>query len=100
MGFRFRKSIKLLPGVRLNLSNRSTSVSVGGRGGRVNLSRRGTRLTTSLPGSGLSWTKFFPHRRVPTQRPQHTAPFTPNPGWPRWLWLVGLGLLALVGWLR
>lgn len=31
MGFRFRKSINIIPGVRLNLSNGAPSLSVGPR---------------------------------------------------------------------
>lgn len=33
MGFRFRKTINIIPGVRLNLSNGAPSLSVGPRGG-------------------------------------------------------------------
>lgn len=52
---RFRKSIKIMPGVRLNLSKSGVSTSVGGRGGTVNISKRGVRSTVSIPGTGLSW---------------------------------------------
>lgn len=52
---RFRKSVKVMPGVRLNFSKSSVSTSIGGRGGTVNLSKRGVRSTVSLPGTGLSW---------------------------------------------
>jgi len=55
MGFRFRKSVRLFPGVRLNFSTRGTSLSVGRRGATVNFSKRGTRLTLGLPGTGLSY---------------------------------------------
>lgn len=54
MGFRFRKSFKILPGVRLNVSKSGTSVTVGGRGVSTNLSKNGRRTTIGLPGSGLS----------------------------------------------
>ena len=60
MGFRFRRSIKVLPGVRLNISKTGvTSVSIGGKGLTVNRSRKGTRVTTSIPGSGLSFSKQY-----------------------------------------
>lgn len=52
---RFRKSVKVMPGVRLNFSKSGVSTSIGGRGGTVNLSRRGVRSTASIPGTGLSW---------------------------------------------
>lgn len=57
MGFRFRKSIKLLPGVRLNLSKSGVSTSIGRRGATVNLSERGVRGTVGLPGTGLSYSQ-------------------------------------------
>ncbi len=54
MAIRFRKSMKIAPGVRVNLSKSGVSTSVGGRGARVNVSKRGTRTTLSAPGTGLS----------------------------------------------
>jgi hypothetical protein len=58
MGFRFRKSLRILPGVRLNFSNRGTSVSLGGRGATANVSDRGVRKTVGLPGTGMSYSTF------------------------------------------
>jgi hypothetical protein len=55
MGFRFRKSFKLAPGVRFNFGLKRSSLSLGGRGATLNLSGRGARSTFSLPGTGLSW---------------------------------------------
>ena len=66
MSFRFRKSVRLFPGVRLNLSRSGMSVSVGGPGATVNLSRRGTAVTLGFPGTGLS----YRHQFVPSQRGQ------------------------------
>lgn len=56
MGFRFRKSINLLPGAKLNLSNSGVSLTVGKRGKSVSFSNRGVRTTVGLPGTGLSYT--------------------------------------------
>ncbi len=56
MGFRFRKSIKLFPGVKVNLSNRGVSTSIGGPGATVNLKPgRKAKVTVGIPGSGLSY---------------------------------------------
>ncbi|PZO54757.1 MAG: hypothetical protein DCF15_11460 [Phormidesmis priestleyi] len=55
MGFRFRKSVKIAPGVKLNLSKSGGSLSLGGRGATVNISNRGVRSTYSLPGTGISY---------------------------------------------
>lgn len=57
MGFRLRRSIKILPGVRLNLSKSGVSTSVGKPGATINFSSRGTRGTVGLPGSGLSYSE-------------------------------------------
>lgn len=56
MGLRFRKSIKILPGVRINYGLHSTSVSVGGKGFHTTYSSTG-RVTRSvgIPGTGLSY---------------------------------------------
>lgn len=55
MAFRFRKSVRIAPGVRLNFSRSGVSTTLGGRGVSVNLGRRGTRVTAGLPGTGLSF---------------------------------------------
>lgn len=56
MGLRFRKSIRLVPGVRLNIGLRRTSLSLGGKGFTYNVGSRGSRITVGIPGSGLSYT--------------------------------------------
>lgn len=57
MGLRFRKSIKIAPGVKLNLNKKSTSISFGGKHGGVTVnSKRGASYRVSAPGTGLSYT--------------------------------------------
>jgi hypothetical protein len=53
--FRFHRSIKIMPGIRLNVGKTGTSLSVGGRGLTTNVSHRGVRNTVGLSGSGLSY---------------------------------------------
>jgi hypothetical protein len=55
MGFGFRKSIKILPGVRVNVSRSGISTSIGGQGASVNIGKRGTSLSAGVPGTGLSY---------------------------------------------
>ena len=56
MGWRFRKSLKLLPGVRLNFGKGGlTSTTLGGRWFKTNLSGRGVKHTVSVPGTGVSY---------------------------------------------
>lgn len=56
MGWRFRRRVKVAPGVWANVGKRGTSWSFGGRGYTVNVGKRGVRRTISLPGTGLSYT--------------------------------------------
>lgn len=63
MGFRFRRSVKVLPGVRLNLSGSGPSVSFGGRGFHYTVGSKGTRVTAGIPGTGLSWSEYTPYAR-------------------------------------
>lgn len=56
MGFRFRKRIKLMPGVSLNLSKGGVSASVGKPGATINFGKRGVKGTAGIPGSGISYT--------------------------------------------
>lgn len=57
MSVRFRKSVKILPGVRVNLSKSGPSLSIGGGGLTLNYSKLGVRTTADLPG-GLYYTKL------------------------------------------
>lgn len=54
MALRFRKSIKLAPGIRWNLSGSGSSWTLGPRGASVGIGKRGTFLNTGIPGTGLS----------------------------------------------
>ncbi|HZK76310.1 MAG TPA: DUF4236 domain-containing protein [Candidatus Kapabacteria bacterium] len=53
MGIRFRKYIKLMPGVRLNISKSGVSTRIGPRGLSVNIGKRGTYLNAGIPGTGI-----------------------------------------------
>lgn len=49
----FRKRIKLLPGVRLNVSKSGLSMSAGIPGLSVTIGKKGTYLNTGIPGTGI-----------------------------------------------
>jgi hypothetical protein len=55
VGFRFRKSIKIAKGVRINLGKTGASVSLGGKGATLNVGTKGVRATIGIPGSGISY---------------------------------------------
>ena len=73
MGFNFRKSLKIAPGIRLNLTKKGvSSVSFGGRGVKVNVGKKGTRTTVSAPGTGLSYKHFSPKKEEITSQQKMT----------------------------
>lgn len=55
MAWRFRKSFSPLPGVRLTLSPRGISTSVGVGPLRISNGSRGSAVTARIPGTGLSF---------------------------------------------
>lgn len=55
MGFRFRKSLTLAKGIRVNFSKSMPSVSVGRRGSTININMDGLKSSFGLPGTGLSY---------------------------------------------
>jgi hypothetical protein len=67
MGFRFSRRIRVLAGVRLNLSKSGASVSLGGRGAWFTVGPKGTRTTVGIPGTGLSYTS------TTSSTPQNTS---------------------------
>lgn len=91
MGFRVRKSITIVPGVRMNLSRSGIGYSAGVRGARISRSPGGriTR-TLSLPGTGLSHSQTLrsgTSSRARSATPVQAAlPAPPTPGFfaPGW----------------
>jgi hypothetical protein len=81
MGFRFGRSLRLIPGVRLNFSKSGVSASFGVRGASVTVGGRGTHLNLGIPGTGLSYrTRLdqpatFPRGSAPSPA---VLPFSPE----------------------
>lgn len=82
MGFRFRRSVKILPGVRLNFGKKGTSVTVGPRGAKVTVGPNGTRATVGIPGTGISYTeKLDGPKKTPTPaKAESSAPVDTSAG--------------------
>jgi hypothetical protein len=55
MGLRFRRSVRLFPGVRVNFSRGGVSTSIGVRGAHMTVGPRGAYANIGLPGSGISY---------------------------------------------
>jgi hypothetical protein len=51
---RFRKTIKIAPGIKLNLSKSGISSTVGGKGLSATIGKNGAYLNTGIPGTGVS----------------------------------------------
>ncbi len=59
MPVRFRKSFKIFPGVKVNMSKGGVSFTVGTKGYHLNFSKRGVRQTVGMPGTGISETNYI-----------------------------------------
>ena len=67
MGWRFHRSLRIIPGIRLNLSKTGTSWSIGGRGATMNIKGRRVRTTIGIPGTGISYSE---QTTAPEEQPQ------------------------------
>ncbi len=54
MPIRFRRTFRVLPGVRVNVSRHGISTTVGPRGMHLTFNRYGVRQDVGVPGTGLS----------------------------------------------
>lgn len=54
-GVRFRKTVGVAPGVKVNLSKTGVSTSLGGHGATVNIGTKTRSVTLGIPGTGLSY---------------------------------------------
>ena len=88
MPIRFRHSIRIVPGVRLNIGKGGVSTSLGERGAHVTVGHGHTRTTVGVPGTGLSYTT------TTRRRPAHVT-------FGSWLFgvVVALALMWWFGWL-
>ena len=59
MGFRYRRSYKIFPGVKINVGKKSTSVTLGGKFFRTTINRKRGTVTRSVstPIRGLSYSE-------------------------------------------
>lgn len=103
MSFRFRKSIKIAPGIRVNLSKSGVSTSLGRPGATVNISKRGVRSTVGIPGTGLSYTATSSQKaRKPVLQPVAEMPpvIVKELGilaklW-KWLWMTVVAIIVFL----
>lgn len=55
MGLRYRKRVKIAPGVHLNFSKSGVSTSFGVKGASITKGKKGTYVNVGIPGTGLSY---------------------------------------------
>jgi hypothetical protein len=97
MGWRFRRSVKILPGIRLNFGKRGVSTSIGVRGAHVTIGHGKARETVGIPGTGVSYTTTQgTHAEPPSEAPTAvvTEPLPKGKARRGWLW-IALGLLIV-----
>ncbi|MFJ2568702.1 DUF4236 domain-containing protein [Streptomyces sp. NPDC087568] len=82
MGLRINKSFKIAPGVRIRFGNKSSSLSVGGKAGRVTFNSRGRRTTTVRLAPGVSYSSSTSSKGTRPKRgravPDTPASLTPR----------------------
>ena len=75
---RFRKTITIFKGLKMNVSKSGVSFTVGGGGLSANVGPKGLFLNTGIPGTGLYDRKklldFDGGKRQPAQRPAGADP--------------------------
>ena len=80
MGLRFRKSVKIAPGVRLNIGKKSVGISAGVKGYRKSINSSG-RVTTSIgtPVAGVSYVKTENLKSKKKKAASVLRPLLPSP---------------------
>ena len=101
MGFRFRRRLRIVPGVWLNVAKTGISASIGRAGATLNLSPKGAQTTVGLPGSGISYrSRLRPWGRGPGRQPLPSDPdrgsSSPTGGGPAFVAVIILIAVAAV----
>ena len=96
MGFRYRKSINLGGGFRINLSKSGVGYSWGTKGFRITKTANGkTRKTYSIPGTGISYSTESGSKKTPAQRSSYHSNPTPLPNATETYGAIGIETAAL-----
>lgn len=79
MGFCFRKSIKIAPGIKLNIGKKSTGISIGNKYGGFSInSKTGVKSRATIPGTGLSYTHTYGGKKKTNKKHIVKVPLTPE----------------------
>lgn len=98
MGWRYRKSVNLGKHFRVNFSKSGIGWSAGGKGFRyTKKANGGTRTTSSIPGTGISYTNDYSAKNKSTTRSRSDAnKIVPNPKKPHKNWLTAIAIILII----
>ncbi len=68
MPLRFRRTIKVAPGVKLNLSKGGVSTTVGTKNLKFNFGKRGVKRTVSIPGTGIQEVDYIQKNKTESEK--------------------------------
>jgi hypothetical protein len=73
VGIRFRKRIKILPGLHVNVSKSGTSLNIGPKGANISIGKKGVYANTGIPGTGIySRERISKRNQTRSQNAQHS----------------------------
>lgn len=99
MGLRFRKSIKIAPGVKLNLNKKSTSVTFGTKGAHYTVNSSGRKTASvGIPGTGISYSQSSNSgkKRPSSVHTTGNSSYNTNPGGKKWYEKTGWIIFFLI----
>ena len=73
MAIRYRKTVKICKGVRVNVSKSGLSYTLGVPGASVNVGSRGTYANVGIPSTGVSYRQRVTAPSHPAQAPAPAA---------------------------
>ena len=92
MPIRFRKSFKILPWFKVNVSKSGISETVGSKGFHLTFNKRGVRQSVGLPGTGLSESSYIVQNEHKAEHAQPSQPVVDQAGVP-----TSKAVLLLIG---
>ncbi len=68
MPIRFRRTLRIAPGVKINFSKSGMSTTVGPKGFHFTFGKRGIRRTVGIPGTGISEVDYIKKNETPAEK--------------------------------
>lgn len=87
MAWKFRKRIKIAPGLTINVSRSGISTTIGPKGANINIGKNGTYLNTGIPGTGI-----YDRKRINTLSFNRTT----NHDTSGCFWFLGILIIVMI----